>query len=115
MSLVYTMTKVDMLLKIGAAGRECLLEGVLSNVLTFLPIFRFPETYQISNEETNKMRLDFSIFIGIGLCLRMKIVFEQGFGSLIMKEKPPQRMYFREKRISVYKRIKKYSIRGAFV
>lgn len=114
MSLVYTMTKVDMLLKIGAAERGCLLEGVLSNVLTFLPTFRFPGTYQIS-EETNKMRLDFSIFTGIGLCLRMKIVFEQGFGSLIMKEKPPQRMYFREKRISVYKRIKKYSIRGAFV
>ena len=103
-----------MLLKIGAAERGCLLEGVLSNVLTFLPTFRFPGTYQIS-EETNKMRLDFSIFTGIGLCLRMKIVFEQGFGSLIMKEKPPQRMYFREKRISVYKRIKKYSIRGAFV
>ena len=88
---------------------------LLSNVLTFLPTFRFPGTYQISNEEANKMRLDFSIFIGIGLCLRMEIVFEQGFGSLIMKEKPLQRMYFREKRISGYKRIKKYSIRRAFV
>lgn len=115
MSLVYTMTKVEMLLRIGAAERVCLLEEVLSNVLTFLQTFRFPGTYQISNEEANKMRLDFSIFIGIELCLRMEIVFERGFGSLIMKEKPPQRMYFREKRISGYKRIKKYNIREALV
>lgn len=79
---------------------------MLSNVLTFLPTFRFPGTYQISNEEANKMRLDFSIFIGIGLCLRMEIVFEQGFGSLIMKEKPLQRMYFREKGFRVIRESK---------